>query len=228
MNQLETFTLRRLSFGQLCIEGDCNMPPRAEATGDIDIDKQIVPIAKLAGVGPRDVVVDVGAFIGDTAWAMASELGAYVYAFEPFLDAYTCLLYNTRNLPVECINRPTGNGERVKMVYECPGPNFGMRSVVETTDPDCIVTARIDDLHLDSCKFMKIDCEGAEVKTLLGAAETIKKHKPFLLVEMYKEALEKRGSSPEELEQTLRGMGYELEMMGAPPRWDWLARPLSA
>ena len=63
---LNKFTIRKLPFGFLCLEDDCNFPVRAEKMDNPDIDNQFVEIAKRAGVGNGDIVVDVGAFIGDT------------------------------------------------------------------------------------------------------------------------------------------------------------------
>lgn len=229
------FNMIQLPFGAICPADDCNFPPRAAALGDIDIDNQIPGVGKAAGLVPGDVVVDIGAFVGDTACALA-RFGAEVYAFEPFFDSYLALHYNTqvwfqRNnptaRPIHCFNSPVGNGERVRYVYECPGPNFGMRSVQSTTNAaDAISTVRIDDLHLPNCKLMKVDCEGSEIPALLGAAETIKRCRPVLFVEMYEDGLKARGYTPEDLESTIRGLGYNLEMWGAPPRWDWFCRPL--
>ena len=228
------FTMRRLSYGAICPAGDCNFPERAEAWGDIDIDNQIPGVIREAKLQPGDVVVDVGGFVGDTAVALARG-GCEVYAFEPFFDSFVAMQYNTQvwrlktggvHPPIHCFHTPVGNGERVKLVYECPGPNYGMRSVAVTEDRDCIVAMPIDDLRLEKCALMKIDCEGAEVATLLGARQTIARCRPILFVEMYKEALERRGASPDVLEATIRSLGYTLEMWGEQPRWDWFCRPL--
>ena len=223
---LTTFTLRRLSFGALCIEGDCNQPARSEKMGTLDIDGDMPRVAEACGLAPGDVVVDAGGFVGDTAVALAQS-GAEVYAFEPFLDAFVCLLYNTRRYKVHAMNRPTGNGEHVYFVYECPGPNYGMRRVVPCEpDGDSVQTFRIDDLNLPACKLMKIDVEGSEIPTLLGAVETIKRCRPFLFVEMFADGLAQRGYTPEQLAQTINDLGYQMVMWGEPPRWDWFCRPL--
>ena len=222
---MKDFLLRKLSFDAICPAGDCNMPPRAEATGDLDIDQQGPPTCRAAGIKPGDVVVDVGAFVGDTAIAYA-KFGAEVHAFEPFLDSFVSLLYNTRNWNIHCHKGPVGNGERVKYVYECPGPNYGMRRVVETTEPDCIVTLKVDDLRLEKCQLIKLDCEGSEIPAMLGARETIRRCRPFLFVEHYVDGLHYRGYTEDDLVNTIKDLGYELEMWGEKPRWDWFCRPL--
>ena len=104
--------------------------------------------------------------------------GAHVIVFEPFLDAFTALLYNTRNRGVQAHNTAVGNGEWVKFVYECPGPNYGMRRVkaCDPADPEAFPTYRLESLmRMDDkwkVKLIKIDCEGFEIPTLRGAAES--------------------------------------------------------
>ena len=223
---MTTFVLRKLSNGVVCPDGDSNFPLRCEEWGDIDIDNQCPGVAKAAGLQHDDIVVDVGAFVGDTAVGFA-RYGCEVHAFEPFLDSFVCLLYNTRNFPkVHCYHGPAGDAERVKLVYESPGPNYGMRSVDETTAPDCITTLRIDDLQLPSCKLMKVDCEGSEIAALQGAKRTIAKYRPFLFVESYKEALARRGHTQDDLDNFLKSLGYSIEQWGNAPRWDIFCRPL--
>jgi FkbM family methyltransferase len=224
---MTAFTLRRLSFGALVVEGDCNEPVRAEAKGHLDVDGDMPKVCAAIGLKPGDVVVDVGAFVGDTAMSFI-EAGAMVFAFEPFLDAYVCLLYNTHgSRRVWTYNSPVGNGEFVKFVYECPGPNYGMRRVVPVpqNDPDAVVTVRLDDISFPRVKLIKIDCEGSEIPTLLGAKRLIRDDRPYLFVEMYEEGLKQRGYTPADLEATIRDLGYDLQMWGEPPRWDWLCIP---
>lgn len=216
------FTLKQLSFGALVIEGDCNQPVRSESMGTLDIDGSIPEVARRSGIKDGDIAIDAGAFVGDTAEALA-KTGATVYAFEPFLDAFVCMLYNTRSTKVKAINLPTGNGELVKLIYDCPGPNFGMRRV-QKSDVG-IETFRIDTLGLASCKLMKIDVEGFEIPTLLGAKETILRCRPYLFVEHFVDGQINCGYTPEQMVFTIKSLGYEMEMWGAPPRWDWFCTP---
>lgn len=231
---MKLFNMQRLSFGAICPAGDVNFPPRAEATGHLDIDGDMPRICRRAGLEPGRVAIDIGAFVGDTAVAMA-EFGAEVYAFEPFFDSFVAAQFNTQvwwkagqqgRPRIHVHNAPVGNGERVKLVFECPGPNYGMRSVRDTTERDCITTFRIDSLELPAVRLMKIDCEGFEIRALKGAAETIKRCRPYLYIEHYVDALRAAGHTPEELVDTIKGMGYSLEMIGEPPRWDWFCTPI--
>lgn len=227
MNQ---FLIKRLSFGPLYPGADGDYPVNAERTGRIDHCRDTPKLCEAAGVQPGDVVIDVGGFIGDTAHAFA-KAGARVVMFEPFIDSFTCALYNTHGLEVHCHNAPVGNGESVRLVYDCPGTNHGMRRV-EIAEGDGTVEA----VRLDRCmdpfirqhtvKLIKIDCEGFEIPTLRGAAKLIAEDRPFLYVEHYVQGQLNCGFTPEELVETIKGLGYTLEMWGEPPRWDWLATPI--
>lgn len=217
-------------MGAFVLEGDNNFPHRAELAGHFDIDGDKGKIAEAVGLKPGMVMIDAGAFVGDTA-VIFSSYGVEVIGFEPFLDAAVCAWLNTKALPgVKILNLPTGNGEHVELVFECPGPNFGMRSVRVSAPGTvgAIRSCRIDELELPRLDFLKVDVEGREIETLLGAAETIKRCRPVLFVEMYEDGLRKQGHTPQELEETIRSLGYDLQMWGAPPRWDWLCRPAAA
>jgi FkbM family methyltransferase len=67
---------------------------------------------------------------------------------------------------------------------------------------------------------VKIDVEGDELQVLRGAGETLRKHRPVLLLELHLNEMEARGENPREIERILAGLGYAWETS--------LGRPLSA
>ncbi|MCZ6863316.1 MAG: FkbM family methyltransferase [Alphaproteobacteria bacterium] len=48
---------------------------------------------------------------------------------------------------------------------------------------EVVAVTTIDNLGLDACHLIKIDVQGMEREVLLGAAETIRSHRPLLYVE---------------------------------------------
>ena len=48
-----------------------------------------------------------------------------------------------------------------------------------------ILGESIDNVIKEEVTFIKLDVEGAELRTLMGAAETIKKYKPRLAISIY-------------------------------------------
>lgn len=217
--------LTRLAWDDfITLEDDQNFGRRSTEMQSMDIDNHVDVLLK-CGIKRGDHVVDVGGFVGDTAYVFA-KYGCTVDVFEPFFDAFICLTYNTRGWPVKGWNVATGNGERIELVEEHLWNNLGMRSVRTSTNEGAMKSVRIDDCDIRPVRFMKVDCEGREVFTLRGAKETIMKYRPIMFVEMYKDGLEAAGSSPEELEETITSLGYSMEMHGEAPRWDWICRPL--
>lgn len=66
---------------------------------------------------------------------------------------------------------------------------------------------KLDSLALDRVDLIKLDLEGMEIEAIEGAAETIKRHKPLLVVEFIK-------SDRAGLEKLLTGFGYDLHQHG--------------
>jgi FkbM family methyltransferase len=58
---------------------------------------------------------------------------------------------------------------------------------------------------------VKIDVEGAELEVLRGAAETLRKHRPVLLLEIHLSEMEARGDDPREIGRILAPLGYRWE-----------------
>ena len=77
------------------LENDSHISRWVEETGKLDHDEYSLPII-LKHIKEGDYVVDAGAFIGDHTVAYVKAVGSTgrVYAFEPNLSAYECLVYN--------------------------------------------------------------------------------------------------------------------------------------
>jgi hypothetical protein len=61
---------------------------------------------------------------------------------------------------------------------------------------------------IDRLDFIKVDTEGAEINVLTGAADTIRRFRPGMFIEVNPEALARYGHRPEELRETIRELGY--------------------
>ena len=228
---MNSFTLQKHTFGDyLGIVGDTAHPILAELRKRIDVDEDMPRLLAACAIRAGDVVVDVGAFIGDTA-VPALRLGASVIGFEPFLDAYAASLYNTREFHprFQGHNLPAGDGGSVKLVYECPGPNFGMRRVTRAMEgsPGSIHTYQLDKLvfQTEKVRLLKLDCEGWEIPTMLGARNLIERDRPFLYVEMYEGGLQQAGYTRADLSKCINDLGYSATMWGEEPRFDWFCVP---
>jgi FkbM family methyltransferase len=119
---------------------------------------------------PGDVVVDVGANIGEIGlWLQARHPGVRYIAFEPSPREFACLTRNADG----------GETHNCGLWHEAARLTFYVNS--EDADSSLLEPARFDQRHEVPCgrldelvaprpvKLLKVDAEGAEPEVLLGA-----------------------------------------------------------
>ncbi len=188
-------------------------------------EREIFALPEVRSILQRSNIVylDCGAFVGDTCVPFL-EAGAEAWCFEPYKDAFTALCINCP--AARKLNVVVGNGTRLTAAgkYGESDGNMGARMVSEGGNP----SFRIDDLYLKQVDFIKVDIEGAELLMLEGAEETIKRCKPFILIEAYSQMLAAFGSTRQDLLNKLTDLGYEYRLaIGKEDedRVDYLAKP---
>jgi len=136
--------------------------------------------------------IDGGAYIGDTAVVFEKYNPANIYCFEPNKTNENLLHETARlnNLENKIIIVPKGLSDCEKTIYfRAKDKNIDSGGnlcedktdlCVETTTIDKCVSANNLEIGL-----IKLDVEGAEYEAILGAKETILKHKPVLLISVY-------------------------------------------
>jgi FkbM family methyltransferase len=187
------------------IDGDTHIGKWVIESGRLDHDQNTLPLLN-AYIHKGFTVVDIGAFIGDHTEYYVNRVGrtGKVYAFEPNPAAFECLEYNMAQYPnVLCIN--AGASDTVHTIGIETDPNAGASHAVEGGDIPCIT---LDGLNLTECHFIKMDCEGMELRALKGAAGTIAKYRPTMLLEINRGALERQGTSAEDVFLWLSANGY--------------------
>lgn len=130
------------------------------------------------------VAVDGGAHVGTWTRAMAERF-EQVHAFEPAGPAYHCLTINVSRLTNVWLRKAAlGDYAGTVEVLSDPGrpKNSGSWFVRPGGVDSPIVT--LDSLNLPHLDFLKLDVEGSELAALVGARETIRQHRPVLLVEV--------------------------------------------
>jgi len=187
------------------LEGDSALTKAALESGRLINETSIENLDEVKALKSGDVVLDIGALVGDTA-EIFLNLGCEVYAFEPYLDAFECLEHNCPK--AKNYNVAVGDGRQMAALGKLgeDGSNFGTRMMeLNQGQP----SFRIDDLNLDKCDFAKIDCEGCEPMVLDGMKRTLKKFKPKLLIECYDTLLKKQGFRREDILVPLKELGYQ-------------------
>jgi FkbM family methyltransferase len=196
---------------------------------------------EVAGVGmlvrPGDVCLDVGAEYGLYTWVLSALVGpsGRVHSVEPlhgparWLGAASRMLgcdnvivhrnalgeragHGTLSLPSRR-GLPVHGRAYLTQGATGPGPNTEFR----ISRPVRTQVRTLDELvrseGIERVGFVKADVEGAELRVLEGARETLLKHRPPLLLEVEDRHLRKYGARSHDVVRRLRDYGYR------PHRW---------
>lgn len=131
-----------------------------------------------------NVAVDGGAHVGSWTKEMSKVFEA-VYAFEPSKDTYECLTENTFQCGnVIRFNSALGSSSGFGDVVDdsTRQGNTGSR-FMKMSDNGIVPVLKLDELGLEELDFLKLDVEGFEHATLLGAEVTVRSFRPVVLVE---------------------------------------------
>lgn len=147
----------------------------------------------------RREVVQAGGHAG--FWPLAlSRLFEHVHAFEPERALFDCM---TRNCQADNVTMyPDGLGAAPARVKFLAANSAGSWRV----DPQGgheINIVPVDSLGLQRCDAIMLDVEGYEVEVLRGAAETIARTSPVILVELLPR-------SAAAIDKHLAGLGYTM------------------
>jgi FkbM family methyltransferase len=138
--------------------------------------------------------IDIGAHVGISVLHWKKHFDQ-VTAFEPMVDHFECLKLNTAKIKgVTVHNCAMSNQEAMLKGAYRSGKNSGSFQLLDDAYLAYtgkrkarkiydIPSRRLDSFEFDAVDLIKIDVEGWEFEVLKGAVETIKKHKPTLMVE---------------------------------------------
>lgn len=142
-------------------------------------------------VGPGDVVLDVGAFIGTHTIALAQMVSpdGHVTAFEPQAWAFEFLAQNVQmnqldnvHLHRAVVSDTAGMQHYNPPDYEAHG-NFGAVTFAADGGTTSVPALRLDDVVNGRVDFVKIDAEGMELSVLRGMEQLLLEHRPLVLAE---------------------------------------------
>lgn len=132
-------------------------------------------------VRTKGVALQAGGHIGLWARQLARHF-AFVYTFEPVPDMYECLHLNVQGYP-NIIPRQSALGATDGVINV--EPRNGGRSTVSSSDLSIPVKMEaVDSMKLIRCDLMYLDVERYELEILKGAAETIEKFRPVIVMEV--------------------------------------------
>lgn len=126
--------------------------------------------------------IDLGAYNGDTVIDFVKKCPDYkhITAVEPDFKTFKKLEKNTNNINNITLLNACVSDKCGKTFFSMKG---GRNSVLSSNgiEIDCIT---VDSLNQDAT-FIKMDVEGEEIGAILGARESILKHKPKMLISAY-------------------------------------------
>lgn len=182
-------------------------------------------------VKPGMVCFDVGANIGTMAIPMAfnSSPGGHVYAFEPVKHLSQRLQGNiSANLLDGAITvAPVALGDKSRTV-QLRHVNWDIRNHGTATlaEINCgngpglnvpVVSADeyVDAVGLSRLDVIKLDIQGAEMAFLEGAACTIARYRPIMVVEFSPDDLHRFGTTPMDLWDAITRMDYDIRIISS-------------
>lgn len=141
-----------------------------------------------------DVIIDAGAFVGDTAviFAQSTNNDCLVHAFELLDENIELLKINVENHNIcdkVILNKLALSNTSNATVKINAKKLQGATSIFGCEDGEEIKTITIDDYikkeNIEKLDLIKMDIEGAERYALEGSLESIKKFKPKLAICLY-------------------------------------------
>ncbi len=139
----------------------------------------------------KPVILDIGANIGNHTLDFSTYAGK-VYSFEPINFVYDLLQSNVAVNDIKnviTVNKALSDKEGADEIHLCDH-NIGASSISLARGKGTMVEVKkitgdsfFNKENLASLDFIKIDVEGHEKYALKGLMNTIKKHKPLILME---------------------------------------------
>ncbi len=158
------------------------------------------------------VVVDGGAFIGDHTVPYAETVGpaGQVWAFECSLPALECLARNTAHLPqVQIVTAALDEVAHPVQMHQ-NWVSEACNAIAAAPVDEGIPAVPLDVFTFARVDYIKFDLEGYELRALRGARETLRRHRPIVVVESGAQ-LARYGDSHCDVLAFMNDLGYDTE-----------------
>ena len=185
----------------------------------------------LENISSGDVVIDVGANIGDYALIACKKVGdsGKVLAFEPLSETFSILQRNLQlNEITYCVPFQKAVGEKPGIVNlyksnasgtmghldsSLNGQNLIKKHETEVVTIDDVLSSN----HIENVHMMKVDVEGFEHEVLLGCLNSFKEKKiRKILCEIHFTYLKSKGKSEEIIYDLLRKYHFNITFISEP------------
>jgi FkbM family methyltransferase len=183
---------------------------------DIWVSRTYTPVGDEIREG--DTVIDIGAHIGAfSVLAATRDRDVTVYSYEPLPDNFNLLKENIELNHLENVKpfplAVAGSGGRRKLFLcekdSCGHSLLGAGNYVEV---ECITLSEIlEGNNIETCSFVKIDCEGAEYEILFNTPEEYFNRIKRIFLEYHPYIEEEHSYSSDKLVTLLKDRGFEIK-----------------
>ncbi len=136
----------------------------------------------------NEVVVDLGAYTGDTARDYIESYGIdnykRIYCYEMLLENYMTLIDATIKFK-NIVRKNLAVSDKNEIVYINENSFSNSAGTISNKGDRKVEAVKLDDDIEEKITLLKMDIEGAEKKALIGAKEHIKNDRPKLLISVY-------------------------------------------
>lgn len=145
-------------------------------------------------VEPGDVIIDAGAFVGDTAllYAIKTEKNCEIHSFELIEESNILMRENLKLNNISHlvkVNQLALSDKSNETVHINKVAHRAGSTIFGNDNGEPIQTISIDDYisknNIEKINLIKMDIEGAEQQALIGSTMVIRKHKPKLAICLY-------------------------------------------
>ena len=185
----------------------------------------------LENISSGDVVIDVGANIGDYTLIACKKIGnsGKVLAFEPLPETFSILKRNIQlNKITHCqpFQKAVGEKPGIVNLYKTNASGtmahldsfLNGKELIKKHETEVItIDAMLRSYDIENVNMIKIDVEGFEHEVLLGCLNSFKKKKiQKILCEIHFKYLESKGKSDETVYGLLREHGFTITLISKP------------
>lgn len=198
----------KIHNGIAIIERDTHLSKWVVEHNRLDFDINALP-TYLPYFPKNGTLINIGANIGCYAYAF-KDIASKIICFEPNEEAFECLEYNLAKYPNVELHKIAISDKISNCTINNDSDNVGMAYIEENNGcaPFLISVRYLDFYELDSCDFILMDCEGFELKALIGAKETINKFRPIMVIEINDATLSRQGISRNDIFAWLQENNY--------------------
>lgn len=130
---------------------------------------------KIFQVEENDIVVDIGATVGDFPYSILHKRPKHIYVVEPLVSFFDTLKKNLEGHPVSFTNAAITSEKHMKISWD------GQEEFVRTLT----FKEFVDQNRLSKIDFLKIDCEGGEYSILTEENLPILKNISKIVIECH-------------------------------------------